>query len=101
MYEKNGIVYGDDIQESLKVVKAKPLADMMLLVTFNNNAVKLYDCSELIIQQAFKKLENVDVFTNITIVNGAVTWDNENIDIAPETMFVNGFDYNTKDILVA
>lgn len=100
MYEKNGIVYGD-VQKSLKVTNVKPLADMMLLLTFSNGAVKIFDCSELVKQPAFKKIEDDDIFKNIAIIDGIVTWDDENIDIAPETMYVDGFDYNTKDILVA
>ncbi|MEG1972921.1 MAG: DUF2442 domain-containing protein [Oscillospiraceae bacterium] len=101
MYEKEGIVYGESGCKEIEVTAVKVLEDMMLLVTFNNNEKRLYDCTELLNKPAFQPLKDAAIFENPTIGNGVVSWDNENIDIAPESMYANSFKYNTEDILVA
>ncbi|MEG0878382.1 MAG: DUF2442 domain-containing protein [Oscillospiraceae bacterium] len=101
MYEKNGIVYGDAQSNTVEVTSVKVLDNMILLLTFSNGKEKLYDCTRLLAQPVFKPLEDNSIFTNPQIVDGAVTWDNEKIDVAPETMYADGYDYNKKDVLVA
>lgn len=101
MREINGIVYGDTGSQPIEVLEAKALSDMMLLVTFNTGEQKLYDATILLSMPAFQKLKDEQVFAALKVENGVVTWDNGEIDIAPESLYTNSFLYEPRDILLA
>lgn len=101
MYEKEGIAYSSQEGISVKVSEVKVLDNMILLLTFNNGEKRLYDATELLLLDGFKKLNDRDIFESPTIIHGVVTWDNESIDIAPETIYYGSHLYNQNDILVA
>lgn len=101
MREVNGIIYSDNTSGPLYVTDVKPLADMMMILTFSTNEQKLYDASQLLSFPVFIKLADTNVFLNPVIVDGVVTWDEDNIDIAPETMYENSVAYNTNNVLTA
>lgn len=101
MREINGIIYADNTSIPLRIIQAKALPDMMMLLTFSTNEQKLYDASQLLSYPAFAKLADENVFLTPILVDGVVTWDNENIDIAPETMYENSVTYNQSNIMTA
>lgn len=93
MYIVNGIAYaGVKTQET--VVKAvKPLDDMMMIVTFGTGEKRLYDATQLLAFPAFQPLKDEKVFKNAKVQYGMVTWADGEIDIAPETMYENSYEY--------
>lgn len=44
-------------------------------------------------------IKNPEVYENPKIEYGIVTWNNGEIDCAPEYMYEHGFVYNTDDII--
>lgn len=94
MYILDDIVCADEPAEDIKIVKAKPLKYKMLLLTFSTGETRLFD-ADLLEGSAFKPLNNENVFNNITLNHGAVTWNNGEIDCAPEYMYENSYPYSS------
>lgn len=98
MYTMNGFVYGGTPQEALKIEAVKPLNDMILLLTFSSGETRIFDAS-ILNGDVYQKLKNEDVFRNIIIDHGVITWDNGNIDCAPEYMYDNSYEYVIDEML--
>ena len=96
----NVVVYADNPITMVEVTKAKPLSDMMMLVTFTTGETRLFDCTRLH-GSVFEPLHDEAIFSNPKIVCGAVTWNDESIDVAPEYMYAESFEYNTQNIISA
>ena len=96
MYVVNGIAYSETPSNQRKVQSVNVLNDMVLIVTFMSGEKRLFDASSLLVYPAFQKLKKESIFKNPVIDCGVVTWDNGNIDIAPETMYENSFAYTDK-----
>lgn len=94
MYIFNGIVYGDNPIDSLKIVSVKTLNDMIMLITFSNGETRLFDAT-ILNGKVFEPLKNSDVFNNPTIEYGVVTWCNGEIDCSPEFMYNHSYVYDT------
>ena len=92
MYIKDGICYADAYQDDIKVTEAKPLRGGMLLVTFSTGEKRLFDTT-LLKGPAFAPLADEKVFSNPTLFHGVITWNNGEIDIAPETVYRNSYTY--------
>ena len=89
----NGIAYAGKFKNSIKVSSAKALGDMMMLLEFETGEQRLYDATDLLQYPAFKPLADENNFKNIKIEQGVVTWCDGEIDIAPETMYMNSYSY--------
>lgn len=100
MQEINGIVFGDDITPQIHVTKAEPLSDMMMLLEFDDGSRKLFDAT-ILKGKVFEKLKDESVFSSPSIEYGVVTWDDGNIDVAPEYMYAYSYVYNQEDIISA
>ena len=100
MYEKDGIVYSDNSEPMLTVLEIKHMYGGVYLVKFSNNQTRLFD-STILKGEAFASLSKPEIYENPVIQYGIVTWDNGQIDCAPEFMYENSFEYNTSDIVVA
>lgn len=96
MFIVNGIAYSDTSSEDRKVLAVNVLDDMILIITFASGEKRLFDASSLLVYPAFSKLKQENIFNNPIIEHGVVTWDNGNIDIAPETMYENSYAYPDK-----
>lgn len=96
MFEKNGIVYanGYDKKNNLKVVEVKVVEKLCMIVVFSNGEKKIFDATSLLKIPVYEKLKDEDVFNNVKIENGIITWDNGNIDIGTETIYKNSFNYD-------
>lgn len=92
MFVLNGIVYASEKRNDIEVISAKPLDDMMMLLTFSTGEQLLFDATVLT-GSAFLPLKDEKIFNNCKVVDGAVTWMNEDIDCAPEFMYKNSFAY--------
>lgn len=74
--------------EPIEVIAAKTLDDMKMRLTFANNETRLFDAN-ILDGPAFEPLKNKEIFKDCTIVDGIVTWLDEEIDCAPEYMYLN------------
>ncbi len=93
MYIVNDICYADTKEEDIRVVDAKALKGQMLLATFASGEKKLFDVSKLT-GTAFEPLKDEKIFSDISIFHGVITWNGGDIDIAPETVYYDGYEYN-------
>ena len=93
MYVINGIAYAGEPDETIKVKSARVINELCLLLTFSTGEQRIYDAKSLLQYPAFQPLSNKDLFNQVTVECGTVTWDNGRIDIAPETLYQNSFEY--------
>ncbi|MBQ6373965.1 MAG: DUF2442 domain-containing protein [Clostridia bacterium] len=94
MYVMNGIAYAGTALQDMRVSAAKPLDDMMMLVTFASGERRIYDATQLLEYPAFQPLKDEAVFRAASVDHGVVTWMDGEIDIAPETMYANSLPYD-------
>lgn len=95
MYVKDDICYAGELKEDIKIVEVKPLCGRMLLVTFSTGEQRLFDAT-MLEGSAFKPLEDEKVFNNPTLFHGVITWNNGEIDIAPETVYRDSYAYDSE-----
>ena len=91
MFSLNGIVYASEKTENIQVISAKPLDDMMIL-TFSTGEQRLFDAT-ILTGKEFSPLSDENIFKNCKVVDGVVTWLDEEIDCAPEYMYTNSYEY--------
>lgn len=94
MYIVNDICYASEKSQEIKVREAKPLRGGMLLVTFTTGEKRLYDTT-LLEGAAFKPLRDDKIFQDVSIFHGVITWNNGEIDIAPETVYADSYPYDS------
>lgn len=92
MYILNDICYAGKIQDGIGVTEAKPLRGGMLLVTFSTGEKRLFDATTLQ-GPAFAPLAAEEVFNHPILFHGVITWNNGEIDVAPETVYRNSYAY--------
>ena len=92
MFYYNGFVCGGEPEGPIRITEVKALADMMMLLTFNNGEQRLFDAS-ILTGPAFQPLKEESIFLNPGLDHGVVTWKNGEIDCAPEYMFSNSYEY--------
>ena len=93
MYIIDGIAYAGEPQnyrDLPRVVSIKPLANYQLQLRFKDGAKKIYDCSPLLDKPLYQPLKNLDVFNAVYLDFGVPTWNDGQIDIAPETIYAKG-----------
>ena len=97
MYMVNDICYAGEMQEGIKVTEVKPLRGGILLVTFSTGEKRLFDTTTLR-GSAFAPLADEAVFRNPVLFHGVITWNNGEIDIAPETVYRDSDAYESMAI---
>lgn len=97
MYIVDDICYAGEKTEEIKVKEAKALRGGMLLVTFTTGEKRLYDTT-LLEGKAFEPLKDDKIFQNISIFHGVITWNNGEIDIAPETVYADSYPYDSLEV---
>lgn len=95
MFELDGIVYAGEPAADMKVVRAKVVNDLSMLVTFSTGETRLFDASPLLAYPAFELLADRAIFDNFYIDRGVVCWDNGEIDVAPEKMYSMSYAYDS------
>ena len=100
MYLHDGFVCGESTEkEMIKVQDVKVLNDRIMLITFTTGETRLFD-STILNGPAFTPLEDDKIFSNPKVVHGVVTWNNEEIDCAPEYMYEHSYEYIIEKIVV-
>jgi hypothetical protein len=75
-----------------RITDVKPLADMNLMVTFDNNFEKKYDVKSLLDKYAvFEELKNEEIFNLVHVECGGfgIAWTDE-IDLSRYEIWHNG-----------
>ena len=93
MYVMNDVCYAGELSDNIKVTEAKPLRGGMMLVKFSTGEKRLFDTTKLQ-GAAFKPLSDEAVFNHPSLFHGVITWNNGEIDIAPETVYKESFAYD-------
>ena len=94
MYIQNDICHAGQMEEGIRVTEAKPLRGGMMLVTFSTGEVRLFDTT-LLNGPAFAPLADEAVFNHPTLFHGVITWNNGEIDIAPEAVYRSSYAYES------
>ncbi len=92
MYIKNDICYAGKFEEGIKITAVKPLKGRILLVTFSTGEQRLFDTTKLT-GSVFGPLADEKIFNAPTLFHGVITWNNGEIDIAPETVYMESCAY--------
>ena len=81
-----------------KIKHVKPMAGKKLLVTFSNNTKKIYDCSSLLQEGAFKPLRNDALFRSVMPdrYGYGIIWSDE-IDLSESELWINGLPAEQND----
>jgi len=87
MFIVDGIAYAGEPAPAVKVSGVRPLADYRLWLRFSTGEAKIFDLKPLLDRPAFAPLVDKDVFTGVYIDYGVPTWNDGDIDIAPETLY--------------
>lgn len=82
------------MQDGIKVTDAKPLQGGMMLVTFSTGEKRLFDTT-LLEGSAFAPLADEKIFRNPVLFHGVITWNNGEIDIAPEKVYRDSYAYES------
>ena len=99
MYVLNDIAYAENFNnKDLKIVEIKIVSELCMLVTFSNGEKRIFDAKYLIKYPAYQKLEDFDMFKKAYLENGVIVWDNGSIDIAPDTVYQNSYEYEQEAI---
>ena len=93
MYVMNGIVYGGEPVTSVEISSVKVLDDMIMLVSFSTGETRLFDAT-ILQGEVFEPLKREEIFKNPIVDHGVVTWNDGNIDCAPEFMYENSYEYS-------
>lgn len=98
MFIKDDICYAGELTEDIKVTAVKPLRGHMMLVTFSTGEQRLFDATKLT-GSAFAPLADNEIFSHPVIFHGVITWNNGEIDIAPETVYKESYAYDQKEAI--
>lgn len=89
----NGIAFANSKPSEITIQSVKPLDDMMIIITFSTCEKRLYDATQLLAFPAFQPLKDEKAFRSANVEYGVVAWNDSEIDIAPETMYENSYEY--------
>lgn len=101
MFVKDGIAHAGEPEQDLYVTGARVVNDLSMLVTFSNGETRLFDASRLLKMPVFKPLADARVFDGFELDHGIVCWLNGRIDIAPEAMYEDSYEYDSPQLRVA
>lgn len=71
-----------------RVKTVKPTDNYQLILEFTNGECGLYDCKPLLNFGVFRELQDINYFKQVTVIDGTVTWINEQ-DICPDTLYLD------------
>lgn len=92
MFTLNGIVYASEKPENLQILSAKPLDDMMMILTFSTGEQRLFDATVLT-GSAFAPLADEKIFKDCKVVDGIVNLDGRRHRLSPEYMYEHSYAY--------
>lgn len=70
----------------LSVIDVKPKNNFNLLLTFENNEIRIFDVSPYLEIGKFKELKEISLFDSVKVKFDTIEWDNS-LDIDPEVLY--------------
>ena len=98
MYIIDDICYAGEATPDIKVKEATVLRGGMILITFSTGEQRLFDTT-MLKGSAFRPLADEKIFSHPSIFHGVITWNNGEIDIAPETVYKHSYAYDSVEQL--
>ena len=71
----------------LDIIKVTPKDNYILHLIFENQEEKEFDCKPLLDWKVYEPLKDIEFFKKAHVEYGTVVW-NDNIDIAPESLYL-------------
>ena len=71
-----------------RAISVKPLNDYKLLVTFNNNEIKIFDVKPYLEYKQFSNLKDISIFNTVKISGLSIEWI-DGTDICPDELYNN------------
>ncbi|MGL5711745.1 MAG: DUF2442 domain-containing protein [Paraclostridium sp.] len=78
----------------LAVKEVKPIENYKLIVTFENNEVKIFDMNPYLDKGIFQELKNENIFNAVKVSFDSIEWPNE-ADIDPKTLYEDSVEYSS------
>lgn len=85
----NGIAHVDELSVEIRVIDVEILEDLCLMLEFSNGEKRIFDANQLLDYPIYEKLKDNNVFESVSIKNGVLVWDNENIDVGVDFLYQN------------
>ncbi len=96
MYIIDGIAYAGNKESEIKVKSVKPLPDYKLWIRFNDNSKKIFDFKPLLDSPCYAPLKDLETFNDVYVDLGIVVWNDGEIDISPEKLYLEGVSAETE-----
>ncbi len=93
MFIVNGMVYGGEPQTPVRIQSVRVLDNRILILTFTTGEQRLFD-AEVLRGPVYQPLSDLNVFNNVTVDYGVVTWMDGDIDCSPEYMYTHSYEYS-------
>ena len=77
----------------LAVKEVKPIDNYKLILTFENNEVKIFDMIPYLDKGIFQELKDENLFKAVKVSFDSIEWANE-ADIDPETLYEDSISYS-------
>ena len=77
----------------LAVKEVKPIDNYKLILTFENNEVKIFDMIPYLDKGIFQELKDKNLFKSVKVSVDSIKWPNE-ADIDPETLYEDSISYS-------
>ena len=94
MYIVDGIAYAGQPMQDMEVVSVVPVGDEELLVRFSTGETRLFDGVQLRDYPAFAPLFENDAFDDPRVVDGILTWCDEEVDISSAKLYSMSYRYD-------
>ncbi|MGL5750149.1 MAG: DUF2442 domain-containing protein [Paraclostridium sp.] len=78
----------------LAVKEVEPIENYKLILTFENNEVKIFDMNPYLDKGIFQELKNENIFNAVKVSFDSIEWPNE-VDIDPETLYEDSVAYSS------
>lgn len=93
MFIVDGIVHASEPTDDVQIDEVRTIEDYILIVHFSTGEYRLFDAKTLLEYPAFKPLEKREVFDTVKVSYGTLVWNDGEIDIAPETVYKESYEY--------
>ena len=79
----------------LAVKDVKTIDDYKLILTFEDDSVRIFDMIPLLGKGVFKELKDEKLFKTVKVSFDSIEWAN-GIDVDPETLYEDGVPYSNE-----
>lgn len=97
MFIVNDICYAGKMENGIRITEVKPVRGGILLVTFSTGEKRLFDTT-LLKGEAFEPLKREEIVNHPVLFHGVITWNNGEIDIAPEMVYRDSYAYESEAV---